>query len=90
MWPCFHNGPLQRCQKRKVFIRRNKNSEDVSISLICTFLDLQNAESSVREGMVSIAHINHLPMFLKKFSLILCLNVLMLLEFDLDFITALD
>ena len=41
---------LQRCQ-RKVFIEKTKILEDVEMWLICTFMDLKNTESSVRESV---------------------------------------
>ena len=41
-----------KVSKKKVFIEETKIFENVKIKLICTFMDLQNTELSVRGGCI--------------------------------------
>ena len=46
-----------KVSKKETLHRRNKNFEDVTILLICVFVDLLNTETGVRGSMLSIVHI---------------------------------
>ena len=69
--------------KKKVSLEETKILEDFKIWLIFNVMDLENTESSVREGVRCQYHTYtsspSLCIFLKKFSLILSLNALILL-----------